>query len=177
MLQLIMVCCLAALAGCVNVHVRDTPVETVANLDLDRYLGKWYEIGRLPNRFQKGCVASSATYSRIDAQTIAVLNECREGRLDGEPRRAQGTAWLAGDGSNPAKLEVQFFWPFRGDYWVIALDTEYRWAMIGHPQRKYLWILSREPDMPDVLYRRLLQQAASQGFDVSAVQRTLQPGA
>lgn len=83
--------------------------------------------------------------------------------------------WLAGDGSNPARLKVQFFRPFRGDYWVIALDPEYRWAVVGHPQRMYLWILARESEMPDALFSRLLERAAQQGFDVSRVNRTPQP--
>ena len=162
--------------GCANVGMNPAPVETVANLDLDRYLGTWYEIGSLPNRFQKHCVATAATYSRIDPATIRVVNVCRRQRLDGDLRCVQGTAWLAGDGSNPARLKVQFFWPLRGDYWVIALDPEYRWAVVGHPQRKYLWILAREPEMRDLLYRALLQRAAEQEFDVLRVKRTPQPG-
>lgn len=177
MRRIVLVICVVAMSGCGAVVQGKPPLATVAHFDLDRYLGKWYEIASLPNRFQRGCVATTATYSRIDAHTIRVVNECRNASLQGEKRRVEGTLWVAGDGSNAARLKVQFFWPFRGDYWVIGLDPDYRWAMVGHPRRKYLWILFREPVMPEALYRHLLERAASQGFDVSSVQRTLQPGA
>lgn len=151
----------------------EAPLETVEGLDIDRYLGTWYEIGRLPFRVQEGCVATTATYSRIDTRTIRVLNECRDERFDGELRSASAKAWVADD--DPARLKVQFFWPFRADYWVIALDPGYRWAMVGQPSRKYLWILAREPDMSEAQYRELLERAAAQGYDVSRMKRTPQP--
>lgn len=165
---------LLAAAACATPQPARAPLTTVSDIDLDRYLGKWYEIASLPNWFQRGCVDTTATYSRIDASTISVVNECRAGSQSGKLRRVEGTAWPAGDGGDPAKLKVQFFWPIRGDYWVIALDDRYRWAIVGHPQRNYLWILSREPVLESTLYRQLLRRAAEQGFDVSQVQRTAQ---
>ncbi|HUF21819.1 MAG TPA: lipocalin family protein [Burkholderiales bacterium] len=162
------------LTGCANGSGRDAvPLETVEGLEIDRYLGKWYEIGRLPFRVQEGCVATTATYTRIDEKHIRVMNECRQERFDGKLRRASARAWVAGD--DPARLKVQFFWPFRADYWVIALDPEYRWAMVGQPSRKYLWILAREPQIPEAVYLDLLERAAAQGYDVSRMQRTPQP--
>jgi apolipoprotein D and lipocalin family protein len=158
--------------GCALHAPERPPLATVAELDSSRYLGKWYEIASLPNRFQRGCVATNATYSRIDAATLRVVNECRDGTLDGGLRRVEGKAW-APDG-DPAKLKVQFFWPFRGDYQVIALDDQYRWALVGHPSRAYLWILAREPTLAPAIYDDLLRRAAAQGFDVAKVQRTTQ---
>lgn len=162
------------LAGCAGSAGRNLPpLETVGALELDRYLGTWYEIGRLPFRVQEGCHATTATYTRLDANTIRVVNACRRNSFDGEWRRAEGKAWVAAN--DPARLKVQFFWPFRGDYWVIALDPDYRWAMVGQPSRKYLWILAREPRLPEGVYEVLLAKAAAQGHDVSRMQRTPQP--
>ena len=166
---------LAALfAGCTSDTRRghgDLP--TVNGLDTDRYLGTWYEIGSYANRFQKGCVATSAIYTRKENGRIGVANTCRRERLDGEVRSIQGEAWSASGDS--ARLKVRFFWPFSGDYWVIGLDPQYRWALVGEPRRKYLWILSREPSMDETTYARILELAQQRGYDPARVQRTPQP--
>jgi apolipoprotein D and lipocalin family protein len=173
-MRLLLMTLLVLAAGCANDSGGDgVPLDTVEGLDIDRYLGKWYEIARLPFRVQEGCVATTATYTRIDAKNIRVVNACREERFDGKLRSATARAWVAGD--DPARLKVQFFWPFRADYWVIALDPEYRRAMVGLPSRKYLWILAREPSMSEAQYRGLLERAAAPGYDVSRMQRTPQP--
>lgn len=147
----------------------------VDRFDLDRYLGKWYEIARMPNSFQRGCVAATAIYTKLEAGGIRVENECREGGLNGERRRIEGRAWAAGEGTEAAKLKVQFFWPFRGDYWIIELDEEYRWAVVGHPTRRYLWILSRTPAIAPQLYERIIAKIERQGYDPDDVQPTSQP--
>jgi len=149
------------------------PVETVAAVDLNRYAGKWYEIARFPNRFQRGCAGEvTATYTLRPDGKITVLNECRT--PEGRPKRATGTARLA-DARGPAsRLKVTFFWPFSGDYWVIGLDHDYRWALVGDPDRDYLWILSREPRISDDLYREITAIAGKQGFDVARLVRTRQ---
>jgi len=145
------------------------------DVDLDRYLGRWYEVASLPQYFQRGCVATTALYSRRDDGRIRVENECRDETLDGEVRRAEGVAWVADPGDDPAKLRVRFFWPFSGHYWIVALDPDYRWALVGHPERKYLWILSRTPQMDEALYASLVERARELGYDVSRLVRTLQP--
>jgi apolipoprotein D and lipocalin family protein len=173
-LGLALVALLTVFAGC---RSPAPPLRVVDHLDLDRYLGRWYEIASFPQRFQRGCVATTASYSRREDGRIRVENQCRDGSLEGKVRRIEGIAWVAdeGEGTN-AKLEVQFFWPFRGDYWVIELDPEYRYAVVGHPSRKYLWILSRTPSLDEGAYRELLQRAAEQGYDVGRLERTLQAG-
>jgi len=150
------------------------PLEVVPYVDLGRYAGTWYEIATIPQRFQKDCVAVTATYSLRDDGAIAVLNKCRKKTLDGELKEAKGKAWVVDKKTN-AKLKVQFFWPFKGDYWIIELDADYQYVVVGHPGRKYLWILSRTPQMEESLYKDLLQRVANKGYDLSLIKRTLQP--
>jgi apolipoprotein D and lipocalin family protein len=150
------------------------PLDVVDEVDLDRYLGRWYEIASFPQRFQRGCVASMATYTRRDDGRIGVRNECRDGSFDGELRRADGVAWVADEQGSRAKLKVQFFWPFRGDYWIIELDPEYRYAAVGHPSRDYLWILSRTPTLDPKLYRALSVRLEAQGYDLTRLRLTPQ---
>ena len=163
-----------ALAGCASTQPSLVVVDEV---DLGRYLGKWYEIASFPQWFQRGCVASTATYSRRPDGRIGVLNECRDGSFDGELRRNEGVAWVADDGGSLAKLKVQFFWPFRGDYWIIDLDPEYRYAAVGHPSRNYLWILARTPNLDPVSHQELSARLEAQGYDLSRLRRTPQPPA
>ncbi|MCL4685694.1 lipocalin family protein [Myxococcota bacterium] len=151
------------------------PPQTVRHVDLDRYAGTWYEIASFPHRFQRGCVATTATYEPRDDGRIRVRNRCRAGGLEADERGVDGVAWPV-DETN-AKLRVRFFWPFTGDYWVIALDPDYQWVVVGHPQREYLWILARTPQIDASLYEALREKARAQGFDVSRLERTLQPGA
>jgi apolipoprotein D and lipocalin family protein len=145
------------------------PVQTVPRVDLERYLGVWYEIARYPTSFQKGCLDSSATYSRRADGKIQVVNRCRDAE-DGRIREAKGKAWVVDKKSN-AKLKVSFFWPFRGDYWIIDLGREYEYAVVGTPNRKYLWVLSREPVMSDELYEQIVTRAEQQGFKRSKLVR------
>jgi apolipoprotein D and lipocalin family protein len=147
---------------------------TVPHVDLDRYLGTWYEIARYPHRFQAGCVASMARYTRNPDGRIRVENECREGELNGRLRRATGVAQVATTDPSNAKLEVEFFWPFRGAYWIIELDPDYQYAVVGHPSREYLWILARRPEMQASLYHELLRRIAAHGYELVRIQRTLQ---
>jgi apolipoprotein D and lipocalin family protein len=162
----------ALLAGCASPQ---PPLEVVEQVDLDRYLGRWYEIASFPQRFQRGCVASRATYTLRDDGRISVLNECRDGSFDGELRSAEGVAWVADPQESLAKLKVQFFWPFRGDYWIIELDPGYRYAAVGHPSRNYLWILARTPALDPILYRALTARLETQGYDLSRLRPTPQP--
>lgn len=150
------------------------PLATVPAVDLGRYLGTWYEIAAIPQRFQRDCVATTATYAEREDGDIAVLNECRERTFDGKLKQTQGRAWVADPQTN-ARLKVQFFWPFWGSYWIIELDPQYRHAVVGHPSRDYLWILSRTPQMDDVVYQDLIQRIQAHGYDTSRIVRTPQP--
>lgn len=146
------------------------PLTTVAQVDLNRYLGEWYEIARYPNRFQKNCPAGKATYTLRPDGRIAVLNECWDAEYRQVLRSVRGTARVVDRESN-AKLRVTFFWPFSGEYWIIDLDEEYQYAVVGHPERKYLWILSREQTMDGTLYQEILTRLAAQDYDPGKLRR------
>jgi apolipoprotein D and lipocalin family protein len=150
-------------------------LDLVGEVDLDRYAGRWYEIASFPQRFQKGCVATTATYTPREDGRIRVENECRDGSFDGDLRRIEGVAWVVDPSESQARLKVQFFWPFRAEYWIIELDPEYRYAVVGHPSREYLWILSRTQTLSSGVYEELIGRIETKGFDVSRLNRTPQP--
>ena len=144
---------------------RKSTLDVVPSVDLERYIGTWHEIARYPNSFQKeDCVATTATYELRDDGKINVLNICRKGSPNGPENTATGKAWVVDTETN-ARIKVQFFWPFSGDYWIIQLGEHYEYAVVGHPDRKYLWILSRTPEMKPELYSRILARLKEQGFD------------
>jgi apolipoprotein D and lipocalin family protein len=150
------------------------PLQTVSKIDLNRYMGTWYEIASFPQRFQKGCVASMATYTLHQNGKVDVLNQCRNETLDGKLRTAKGSAWIVDKQTN-AKLKVRFFWPFSGDYWIIELGSDYEYAVVGHPKRTYLWILSRTQQMDSRTYQGILERLKLQYYDISRLKKTLQP--
>jgi apolipoprotein D and lipocalin family protein len=138
-------------------------------VDLNRYIGKWHEIARLPMFFQRNCVSDvTADYSLKPDGRIGVLNQCRQ--KDGTLSTARGTARVV-DQSTNAKLKVSFFWPFSGDYWILDLGPNYEYAMVGEPRRKYLWILSRQPNLDEETYLKLVMKARLLGFDTSRLIR------
>jgi len=145
------------------------PLQVVPHVDLERYVGTWHEIARYPHRFQEGCMESSAIYTPIEGEKIGVLNQCFKGP-DRKLSSVKGKAWVIDKETN-AKLKVSFFWPFSGDYWIIDLGENYEYAVVGHPSRKYLWILSRTPQMDEVLYQRILENLRKQSYDVSKLIR------
>ena len=151
------------------------PLTTVANFDLNRYLGKWYEIGSIRQSFTRGCDGTTATYTLRPDGNIDVFNQCRGDWPTGNIRGIHGKARVP-NRAEPAKLEVQFFWPFSGAYWVIELGQNYEYAVVGHPNREYLWILSRQPYMDEVLYRDILGRLEAKGYDISLIEKTLQGG-
>jgi apolipoprotein D and lipocalin family protein len=157
-------------------------VRSVARVDLTRYAGQWFEIARFPNWFQKKCAGDVAViYSLRDDGRLTVDNRCRN--AGGGTERAVGVARLATtDGSN-SRLKVRFapsalsFLPFVwADYWVIELADDYSYAVVGTPNRDYLWFLSRTPSVSPDIYDRLVQAAAAQGFDTTRVLRTTNSG-
>ena len=149
-------------------------LEVVESVDLERYLGRWYEIASYPMYFQRGCTATTADYSLRDDGLIKVINSCRKGSLDGKLKQAKGRAKVVDTATN-AKLKVSFFGPFWGDYWIIDLDPDYQWAVVGGPKRKYLWILSRTPQMDPALFDEIIARLPAKGYDPALLNNTLQP--
>lgn len=140
------------------------PVQSVPQVDLARYVGTWHEIARFPMYFQNQCVGDvTANYSKMDNGKIKVINRCRT--KDGEFDQAEGSASVVENTGN-AQLKVSFFWPFRADYWIIGLDPEYRWAVVGNPNRKYLWILSRTKNMAPTDLAAAKASALAQGYEL-----------
>jgi apolipoprotein D and lipocalin family protein len=167
------------LAGCsttTTARLKLPALQTVPRVDLERYLGTWYEIASFPQRFQRGCTATVATYALRPDGAIDVLNRCRKGSLDGKEASARGRARVV-DRSTNAKLEVSFFRPFWGDYWIVDLGADYEYAVVGHPSRDYLWILSRTRTMDAAVYQEILGRLRDQGYEVERLVRTEQPAA
>jgi len=143
-------------------------LKVVPHVELQRYLGKWYELAHLPFRFEDGCSDITATYALLENGKVSVFNECRK---NGKVKQAKGKAKVV-DKQSGAKLKVTFFWPFYGDYWIINLGNDYDYAVVGTPNRKYLWILNRTTQMDEKLYSELVEHAKSEGFDVNNLIRT-----
>ena len=152
----------------------------VPSVDLSRYTGKWYEIARLPNRFQKNCAGDvTAVYSLLADNQMKVVNGCRQ--KNGQTDQAEGQARLANKRGPNSILEVRFapawlswmsaVW---GDYWIIDLADDYSYSVVGTPDRKYLWVLARTPNLDEAIYQRILQQTAAQGFAVAQLVQTPQ---
>ena len=141
---------------------------TVVNeLDIQKYLGTWYEIARYDHSFERGLVGVTANYSFREDGKIKVLNSGYKNSFDGKFYQAIGKAKIPDPIDAPAKLKVSFFLFFYGDYYVLELDKDYQWAVIGSSSDKYLWILSRKPQMEEELYNQLLDKLQKRGYDVS----------
>lgn len=149
------------------------PLRTVPKVEIARYVGTWYEIASFPQWFQEGCTGTTASYSLRDDGEIDVLNGCFLESLEGEEDTASGRARVV-DPTTQAKLEVSFFRPFWGDYWIIDLAPDYSYAVVGHPSRDYLWILSRTPTLEPAVYEGILARLRAQGYELQRLQRTLQ---
>jgi apolipoprotein D and lipocalin family protein len=161
-------------SGCSSIPKKPSPeLEVVSYVDIERYLGKWYEIALYPNWFEKGCFNSTAYYEKLESGHIKVTNQCRMHSPDGELKEATGVATIA-DGKTNAKLKVQFFWPFKGDYWIIYLDRDYQYAIVSEPDRQYLWILSRSPAMDIQLLETLKEKIHNKGFNLTYLVKTHQ---
>lgn len=148
-------------------------LQTVDNVDLMRYAGKWYEIASFPQRFQKDCHCTTAEYSLSGKGFVTVVNRCRKGSVSGKMVTIEGKAFAV-KGSHNSKLKVQFFWPFKAKYWIIDLAPDYSYAVVSHPNRKYLWILSRSPKMSMLIYSGILDRLKKKGLDISQLKLTEQ---
>jgi apolipoprotein D and lipocalin family protein len=159
---------MAFVAGC-----HETPLDVVEGLDLARFQGEWFEIAKLPRVTQADCTGTTARYELKSDRELVVTNACRLGNLAGTPRQVVAAARVPRP-EVPAKLSVEFG-GFFGDYWIIDLDREgYRYAVVGHPTRQYLWILSRTPTIDEGELRPILDRATQKGFDVSRLEYTKQ---
>jgi len=159
--------------SCTNTNSQMLDKTTVKSLDLNRYLGKWYEIARFPHSFEKDLVGVTATYSLREDGKIKVLNQGYKNTLDGELSVAEGKAKIPNK-LEPAKLKVSFFWIFYGDYNVLELDENYQYVMIGSSTDKYFWILSRTPQMEPAIYEMLLEKALKRGYNLDKLEKVPQ---
>jgi apolipoprotein D and lipocalin family protein len=150
-----------------KMNTKVDPLQTVASVDLLRYMGQWYEIALYPQRFEKGCECTTAEYY-MHEKYVEVRNTCTK---NGKTKTIKGKAFVVPNSGN-AKLKVQFFWPFKGDYWIIALDNDYNWAVVSSPDKNYLWILSRSKKMAPELYQKIITDLINRGFDESRIIKT-----
>jgi apolipoprotein D and lipocalin family protein len=150
----------------------DTPLVTVPKVELSRYVGRWYEIAKYPNRFERKCESNvTANYAIRPDGKVSVVNSCttQAGKL------TQSSGWAkVVDQKTGAKLKVTFFWPFFGDYWIIELGPNYEYAVVGEPSRKYLWILSRTPQMDEADFAGITSRLKDKGYDASKLERMKQ---
>jgi len=148
-------------------------LETVSTVDLQKYSGKWFEIASFPQPFQKGCNCTTAEYTLTTKDYLIVENRCKKDSINGKALYIKGKVFAEKNMGN-AKLKVQFFWPFKGKYWIIDLAPDYSYTVVGHPNRNYLWILSRTATMDDFLYQEIVSRIEAKGYDVSKILKTKQ---
>jgi apolipoprotein D and lipocalin family protein len=169
-----------AIALASNATAQEAPVQTIASLDVNRYVGTWYEIAKYPNRFQKQCASHTRAQYLTNAEgSLQVINRCVT--REGETLEAIGQAHQVGGASSP-KLQVRFApawlswlpWVW-GDYWVIDLDKDYQLAAVSDAKREYLWVLSRHKQVDAKTYQALLTRMAAQGFDIQKLELSPQP--
>jgi|TARA_R100000455_G_C6255412_1_gene111349 apolipoprotein D and lipocalin family protein len=146
----------------------DTPPPVAQEVDLDRYLGLWFEIARADHGFEQDCHGVTAFYEYREDGDLRVINRCWKNSLDGEMDVAEGHARLANPVTN-AKLEVSFFGPFYGDYWILDVAEDYSWAVVSEPAGRYIWILSREPQPGDAFIAERLQFLNGLGYDTEGL--------
>ena len=137
---------------------------TVKELEIEKYLGTWYEIARFDHKFERNLQGVTATYSMREDGKIKVINQGFENSLNGKMSRAEGKAKLTDE---PGKLKVSFFWIFYGDYFVLELEENYQWVLVGSSSDKYLWILSRTPKLEQDVINQILEKAKERGYDTS----------
>jgi apolipoprotein D and lipocalin family protein len=159
---------LAAVPAC-----HSAPLDTVEGVDLHRFQGDWYEIAKLPRVTQADCTGTTARYEMKSDHELVVTHACRLGNLEGGRHQVVAAARVPNP-DVPAKLSVEFG-GFFGDYWIIDLDRDnYRYAVVGHPTRQYLWILSRAPTLDAAVLGPILERATQKGFDISRLEYTRQ---
>ncbi|MDJ0656226.1 MAG: lipocalin family protein [Xanthomonadales bacterium] len=161
--------CLALLllAGCATTPRGLPPIDTVDQLDVDRFQGQWYVIANIPYFAERGNVASRVIYRERSDGRMDDLYYYRKA-FDEEEKSMEGLAWIP-DPARPGELKTRFFWPFTFDYLVIKLDPDYRYLAVAHPSRRYAWIMAREPEIPDEVFQDYLAAFSQQGYDASRI--------
>ena len=152
-----------------------TKVQTVDYVDLNRYIGTWYEIASIPQWFSKKCVCTQAKYSLTPKGNVRVINTCLKNTINGKVKRAKGIAKLV-DRTTNAKLKVSFFWPFYGGYWIIALGNDYQYAVVSNKEGSSLWILSRTPELAPEFYDEAMAKIKANEINTDRLKMTLQQG-
>jgi apolipoprotein D and lipocalin family protein len=153
---------------------RTEPPAVVEQVSIERYMGAWYAVASIPTTFERNCArGTTATYELLEVGKVRVTNICL--REDGTPIEAVGRAWIPNP-EEPGKLKVSFvsllgMWLFLGDYWILELDPNYRYAVVGHPKRRYGWILSRTPELPEVVLQGILDRLEEAGYDRASFRR------
>jgi apolipoprotein D and lipocalin family protein len=146
----------------------------VEKLDLDRYLGRWYEIARIPNLFQPDShLGGTDTYEQLPDGSLKVTYGWFEQSLSSAPKKLEGRIRLSGPG--PGQMKVQFFWPFEADYWVLEVPEDYSYTVIGYPDRSMAWIMSRTPQMDESVYQGIVTRLKGQGYPIEKLRRIVQP--
>jgi apolipoprotein D and lipocalin family protein len=151
------------------------PLPTAPLVDLNQYMGEWFEVARLPVSYEENCVGTKAVYTMQPDGSVRIINTCHKGGLDGPLKIAKGRATVA-DRQSKSKLKVSFFWPFTGDYYILEVGNGYEYALVGDPSREHLWVLSRTPQMELQLLHNLVGKAQRLGFDTGRLIYTVQPG-
>ena len=160
---------LLTLAGCASVSSGMQPLKTVDSVDVQKYLGRWYEIARFQHGFEKNIVGATAEYSLRPDGRIQVVNSGFKKNLDGRYSEVKAVAWVP-DSSKPGALKVKFFNLFTSDYLIFGLDQDkYSWALVGGDSRDFLWFLSRTPTVTNDLLEKMKSIAVSQGYDLSGL--------
>ncbi len=163
---------LAALAGAATGCDENEPLEVSPQVDYDRFAGRWYEIARLPRPTQKDCYGTTSFYERDGEGALRITNECALGKFDG-PYSGMKTSATVPNASEPAKLSLKVGL-YKGDYWVLEVGEKYDYAVIGHPSREYLWVLSRTPQLEPSALQSILERAKAKKFDVDRLEYTPQ---
>ncbi|MFK0332925.1 lipocalin family protein [Rhizobium sp. NPDC090275] len=140
-------------------------------IELNRYLGHWFESARYENQFERGCEAVTADYTLRTDGMVRVLNTCREGGINGKRTEAEGKAKIVPDSRN-AKLKVSFFGPFYADYWILDRAPDYSWSIVGEASGRYLWILTRSPKASEKTRKMLVEKARALGYDIAMLRWT-----
>jgi apolipoprotein D and lipocalin family protein len=162
-----------ALMSFFNCSPQKAPLQVAEQVELEKYTGKWYEIARLPNSFEKGLECCTAEYTLLSNGKIEVLNTGYVISDRSLKKTARGKAYVP-DNAEPGKLKVSFFGPFYAKYWILYLDSAYQYVLVGEPSRKYLWILARNTTIDEADYQMLVEIAKNSGFDTSRIIRVKQ---
>lgn len=158
--------------GCASGQKRE-PMETVSDVEIERYMGTWFEIARFPHSFERNLVGVTATYRLKANGNVEVINQGYDKTLEGKLKRAKAFAKIP-NASQPGRLKVYFFWPFGAEYLILDLDKNYQWALVGSSTPNYLWILSRKPQMDSIQYEKIVSKAEQLGYNVEKLELVLQ---